>query len=196
MAKRISPEIQEILSAMNAGYWATSAGLLEKFLKENPESVKGWIDYGQSLGHLGRYPSAKQALMKAAELSETSEADAIYGLIGHQFRSQGQFDQALEWYQKQSDTSPQDATGRLFAGNIFLNRGDHAQAIQAFQQALTCDEGCFEEVYYSLGMAYLGQSEYTHAIQAFEKSLAIDSDFVAAKTALKDAVKAKSQTTR
>ena len=190
MSKNPPPEVQAILSAMDARHFATAASLLEKYLDENPTSQRGWIDLGTALSHLGRYERAEQAYLQAVALDE-SKADGIMGAIGHLHRSRGDFSTAMTWYQKQVDLAPDDSTGWLYLGNIQLNQGDAEAALASFQHASKCKSGCREEVHYSMGLAYRSAGELFQAKSEFEKAVQLDPKFEAAKVALKDVSKAK-----
>ena len=53
--KQIQAQAQAIISAADAGLFATTVALTETFLKENPDSVRGWLDLGHALTCLCRY---------------------------------------------------------------------------------------------------------------------------------------------
>ena len=87
--KKLSPEIQAILSASDAGLHATTISLVQQFLVENPDSPRGWIDLGRAFAQIFRFDEAEQAFNKVIELSEETSAAAIYGEIGNLYRIKG-----------------------------------------------------------------------------------------------------------
>lgn len=186
MAKTLPPEVQAIISASDAGLHATTIKLVQSYLVDNPSSPRAWLDLGHALGNLSRYAEAESAFNQAIELTEGGPVDAIYGEIGHLYRAQGKFEEAIAWYQKQVDADPQDASGYVFLGNVKRVQGKAEDAIETLNMALNCELGCLEEVHYSLGLAYRNHGQYFEAKVQFEKALAIDEKFAAAKTALKD----------
>lgn len=190
MAKKLPQEIQEIVSASDAGYHATAIKLLEKFLVSNAESQRGWLDFGHALAQVARYRDAEKAFKKAIELSDESERDAIYGELGNLFRSEGNFDVAAEWYEKQIQASPDDATGLLFLGSLELKRGNASVAVGLLERGLDCEDVCREETHFALGSAYRSLGELLKAKRNFEQALESDPNYLAAKVALNDVKKA------
>ena len=72
--KKLSPEIQAILSASDAGLHATTISLVQQFLVENPDSPRGWIDLGRAFAQIFRFDEAEQALeLQKALLSKQAE---------------------------------------------------------------------------------------------------------------------------
>ena len=183
--KKISPEAQAIISAADAGYFATTVKLVQRFLNDHPESQRGWLDLGLALAELGRYDEAESAFKKVIELDDGVSPEVL-GEIGNLYRSKGDFDSAISWYQKQIDAAPTNSMGHLYLGNIRLRRGEFDAAISIFETALTCDDVCLEEVHYSIGLAQRGKGDYKLAKVHFEKALVYDQEFAAAKVALKD----------
>ena len=186
MAKALPPEVQAIISASDAGLHATTVKLVQGFLADNPSSQRAWLDLGHALGNLARYSEAENAFNRAIELADGGPVDAIYGEIGHLYRAQGKFEEAVEWYQKQIDADPTDASGYVFLGNVQRVQGKSTEAIETFKLALNCELGCLEEAHYSLGLAYRNHGQYFEAKVQFEKAIAMDQKFAAAKLALKD----------
>ncbi len=183
--KKISPEAQAIISAADAGYFATTVKLVEQFLVDHPESQRAWIDLGLALAELGRYDQAESAFQKVVELDDGGSPEVL-GEIGNLYRSKGDFDAAMSWYQKQIDAAPNNSMGHLYLGNIRLRRGEFDAAISIFETALKCEDVCLEEAHYSIGLASRGKGDYQLAKTHFEKALVYDQNFAAAKVALKD----------
>ena len=177
------------MSAADAGFFATTVSLVEKFLIENPESIRAWLDLGLAQGQLGRYGEAESAFQKVIELEKAngdSESAAVLGEIGNLYRAQGQFDVAITWYEKQIAAAPKDSIGYLYVGNILMRQGKFPDAIEAFKKARECDGVCLEEVHYSLGLAYRSEGDFGEAKRQFELAVNYHSDFADAKIALKD----------
>jgi len=87
MANKLPPEVQAILNASDAGFYATTVQLLKPYLENNPDSQRGWIDYGHALGNLARYREAEVAYQRAIELTEEADRDSIYGTSQLRLRS-------------------------------------------------------------------------------------------------------------
>lgn len=183
--KKISAEAQAIISASDAGLYATTVSLVKKFLNSNPGSQRAWLDLGQSLGQLARYDEAENAFQKVIELSGDAAA-AMYGEIGNLYRAKGKFDAAISWYQKQIDADPGDSIGYLYLGNILMRQGNFEASKAAFQNALGCEGACLQEIHFSLGLANRCRGQLSEAKSHFEKAIEIDEQFRDAKIALKD----------
>ena len=193
MANKLPPEVQAILNASDAGFYATTVQLLKPYLENNPDSQRGWIDYGHALGNLARYREAEAAYQRAIELTEEADRDSIYGELGNLFRNEGNYPIAADWYRKQIDANPQDATGHVFLGSLELKRGDFAAAIEILQEGLQCETFCLEELHFALGNAYRALDEFTLAKVHYDKAIAADPKYDAAKTVLKDVKNALSE---
>ncbi|MFK7770330.1 MAG: tetratricopeptide repeat protein [Mariniblastus sp.] len=189
-AKKISPEVQAILSASDLGLLATTVKLVEKFLVDNPASQRAWLDLGRALVEMSRYDVAESAFQKAIELADGGPVDVIFGELGNLFRAKGDFDTAIGWYQKQIEADPNDGTGYLFLGNILFRQGNAEASIEACQKAAACEQVCLEEVHFSLGVAYRSLGNYSQAKTEFETALKLEEKFNAAKIALKDVTSA------
>jgi len=183
--KKISPEAQAIMSAADAGLFATTVKLVEEYLIDNPSSPRAWLDLGQAQLQLGRYFAAEKAYRKVIEL-DGAQPGPVYAEIGNLFRAKGDFKTASEWYQKQIDADPTDPIGHLYLGNLLLRKGEFEAAIASFENALTCEHVCMEEVHYSLGLAYRSKGDLPKAKQHFEAALNHEPSFADAKIALKD----------
>ena len=187
MAKKLPPEVQAILSASDAGLFATAADLLQEFLQANPENVRGWIDLGHALTQLCRYEAAEKAYQTALGLAGTDgPVEAIYGEIGHLYRAQGDFESAGQWYRKQIDQAPDDAIGYLFWGNLQLSAGDRQPAIETLQRGVECQDSVDESVHLALAHAYVAVEQYFEARQQLEKCLQFDPNLESARRLLKD----------
>ncbi len=186
MAKKLTPEVQAILSASDLGLHATTVGLVEKFLTDNPTSQRGWLDLGRALAQMSRYHEAGNAFQKAIERADGGPVDVIYGELGNLYRAQGDYSKAIQCYQKQIEADPNDGTGYLFLGNILFRQGNVEESIEACKKALACEEVCLEEAHYSLGLAYRSLGKFAEAKAEFESALKLEEKFAAAKVALKD----------
>ena len=193
MPKKLPPEVQAIVSASDAGFYATTVQLLKSYLENNPESQRGWIDYGHALGNLARYREAEAAYHRAIELTAEPDRDSIYGELGNLFRNEGNYEIATQWYCKQIEANPKDATGHVFLGSLEIKRGEFASAIEILQEGLECETVCFEELHFALGNAYRSLEEFTLAKVHYDKAIAADPKYDTAKTALKDVKNAISE---
>ena len=187
--KKLSPEIQAILSASDAGLHVTTISLVQKFLVEHPNSPRGLIDLGRAFAQVFRFDEAEQAFNKVIELSDEKSAAAIYGEIGNLYRTQGKFEQAVQWYEKQIAADPEDALGYLYLGNLLLRQGDFSSAGTVFHKALECKTACFDEIHYSIGLVNRSLENYGEAASHFKQAIELNDRHDDAKVALKDVKK-------
>ena len=186
--KQIQTQAQAIISAADAGLFATTVALTEAFLKENPDSVRAWLDLGHASTCLCRYDDAIAAYQKAIDLAKDAgqNPDGIYSELGQLHRQRGDFELAAECFQNQIEANPDDAAGYLMSATLLLQSGDPDQAIETLNRALDCPSGIKEEVHFSLGTTYRSKGELVQARDQFQRALSISPDYAAAKTALKD----------
>ena len=187
--KQIQAQAQAIISAADAGLFATTVALTETFLKENPDSVRGWLDLGHALTCLCRYDDAIAAYEKAIGLAKDAgqNPDGIYSELGQLHRQRGDFKSAADCFQNQIEANSDDAAGYLMSATLQLQSGQTDQAIETLTRALDCSSGIKEEVHFSLGTVYRSKGELVPARDQFQQALSISPDYAAAKTALKDA---------
>ena len=190
--QQIQAQAQAIISAADAGLFATTVALAEAFLQENPSSVRAWLDLGHALTCLCRYDDAIAAYQKATGLAEDAgqNPDGIHSELGQLYRQQGDFGSAAKCFQNQIDANPDDAAGYLMKATLQLQSGQPDQAIETLNRALDCSAGIKEEVHFSLGTAFRSTGDLVQARDQFQQALEISPDYAAAKSALKDTTSA------
>jgi len=185
-SKKLSPEVQAILSASDANLHATTISLVQKFLAEHPDSPRGWIDLGRALAMVFRFDEAERAFRKVIDTSDPNSAAALYGEIGNLYRTQGKFKDAIQWYEKQIAADEEDALGYLYLGNLLLRQGSLNDAETIFRKALNCKVACFDEVHFSLGIVYRCLGNYTDSATHFQQAIELNDRHTEAKIAFKD----------
>ena len=123
--QQIQAQAQAIISAADAGLFATTVALAKAFLQENPSSVRAWLDLGHALTCLCRYDDAIAAYQKAIGLAEDAgqNPDGIHSELGQLYRQQGDFGSAAKCFQNQIDANPDDAAGYLMKATLQLRSG-------------------------------------------------------------------------
>ena len=124
--KQVQAQVQAIISAADAGLFATTVTLADAFLKENPTSVRAWLDLGHALTCLCRYDDAIAAYQKAIGLAEDAgqNPDGIHSELGQLHRQRGDFDSAAKCFENQIDANPDDAAGYLMKATLQLQSGE------------------------------------------------------------------------
>jgi len=184
--KKLSSEVQAILSASDANFHATTISLVKQFLIEHPDSPRGWLDLGRAFAQVFRFDEAERAFRKVIDMSEPDSAAALYGEIGNLYRTQGKFNDAIHWYEKQIVADVEDALGYLYLGNLLMRQGRLNDAETIFRKALNCKVACFDEVHYSLGIVYRCLGNYTESASHFQQAIELNDRHTDAKIALKD----------
>ncbi len=194
--KHIQAQAQAIISAADAGLFATTVALAEAFLQEHPASLRGWLDLGHALTCLCRYDDAIEAYQKAIDLAKNVDEnlDGIHSELGQLHRQRGDFDSAAQCFQNQIDANPDDATGYVMKAALQLQSGQPDKSIETLNRALECSSGVPEEVHFSLGVALRSQGDLIQSREQFQQALSLAPDYAAAKTSLKDVKSAISET--
>ena len=106
--------------------------------------------------------------------------------MGRIYEDSGQFNKALEWFIKAHEHNNSEATFLIYQGVMLLRTEKFGEAVEVFQKATKCKEGCVEEAYYNLGIAQITQRNYKEALSCFEKALKLDPKYKEAKQQLRD----------
>ncbi|HCW05964.1 MAG TPA: hypothetical protein DGG95_01215, partial [Cytophagales bacterium] len=86
-----------------------------------------------------------------------------------------EFDQALALLESAKNLHPNDLEIYLSIGSVQSLRGQHAEAIAVYEEALTfADETEHDELYYNIGLAYQSLEDYEKAIEYYKKSIDIN----------------------
>lgn len=177
---------QQLITASDNQWYATTVRLADEYLKVQPESIKAMVDQGHALVKLARFDQALAVFQKAIDLLGDQNPDAIYGEIGNLHRERGDFDAAAEFYRKQIAGDANDATGYLFLGTLQFQQGDLESAEASLRSGLECEVGCEEELRYALGCVLRSAGKLDAARAEFESVLRIVPSDALAKNALKD----------
>ena len=177
---------QQLVTASDNQWYATTVKLADEYLAVQSDSIKAMLDKGHALTKLARYDEALTVFEAAIEKLGNENIDAIYGEIGNLYRDKGDFEKAQEYYQRQIEGDPDDATGCLFLGTLQFQQGDFANAEATLRTGLGRAEGCEEELRYALGSVLRSIGEFSDAKAEFEEVLRIVPGDALAKNALKD----------
>lgn len=177
---------QQLITASDNQWYATTVQLADEYLELQPDSIKAMLDKGHALTKLARYDAALSVFEAAIEKLGDTSPDAIYGEIGNLYRDQGDFAQATEYYRRQIEGDPNDATGRLFLGTLQFQQGNFTDAERTLREGLECEIGCEEELRYALGCVLRSMGQIKTARAEFEEVLRIVPNDTLAKNALKD----------
>jgi tetratricopeptide (TPR) repeat protein len=97
-------------------------------------------------------------------------------LRGITFTEKGNFDKALEDYNKAIDLDPNFAQAYYNRGLQFQDKEDFDKAIQDYTKAISVDQK-YKEAYYNRGNAFMKEGDSNKAIQDYSKAISIDTKY-------------------
>jgi tetratricopeptide (TPR) repeat protein len=135
---------------------------------------------------LGVYAEAQAALDHAEKFVPPQHLHLVVARRGHLLEAQGQFDEAEEKFMQAHRLDPNDATYLIYAGGAASCRGDLQLALDFYDRASRCAEGCIDEAHFNRGGKLLALKRYEEAAEAYREALRIDPEYVIARRRLED----------
>ncbi len=83
--------------------------------------------------------------------------------------SDGNFNEALDEFQKAVRSDPEDSEAQYYLGIAYSQSGDYIMAIPALKKALKLDPGLVG-AHYDLGVAYFARNNYTEALKEMKEA--------------------------
>ena len=122
--------------------------------------------------------TARQSQATAtAVAAELSKADYVrQGLV---YAEQGDYGQAITYYDQAIELDPDYADAYFYQGLAYSNLGDHKQAIADYTKAIELDPN-YAKAYNNRGVAYYYQGDYEQAIADYSKAIELDPDYAEA----------------
>jgi tetratricopeptide (TPR) repeat protein len=188
---------REILRAKNLGFVSTVIELCEAYIKDFPKvkAVGVWKFYADALSDSSNYSKSKYWYLKTIgelELQNSDVIDVVYCGLGKLYQRKGNLRKAAFWYQKASESNPEEASYLIYLGTSFYRLGKISEAEQILRKATNCKEGYIDEAFYNLGIVLGSRKKYQEALFCFEKAIEIDPKYALAKAAMKDVTQALS----
>ena len=160
--------------------------LCERFLEEHPDHGPALLRYSRNLIALGVYAEAQTALDHAEKVVPPQHLHLVLARRGHLLEAQGRFDEAVETFMEAHRLDPDDATYLIYAGGAAACRGDLHLALDFYDRASRCPEGCIDEAHFNRGGKLLALKRYDEAAEAYREALRLDPDYDIAKERLED----------
>jgi TPR repeat protein len=157
--------------------WETSLDQLMTQIKavtamQTPEEETGDTDKaGRTRGAAAPQPAAEPE-------RPTVNVDALYEQANAHARA-GEYDQAVEQYNRVIAGKPDHASALNNRGNVLLAKGQPDQAIADFDRAIALKPD-FAAAYCNRGNAFQGKAEYDRAIRDYTVALQLKPDLAAA----------------
>ena len=144
----------------------------------------------QSVINLHSQGKYQQALKQAKTLlKQFPNSSVLYNICGACSKGLGQFDDAIEAYNKAIAIKPDYSEAYNNMGMALGNQGEHEESIEAYKKALSIKPD-YADAYSNIGNALQEQGKLEEATEAFDNALSIKPDFADAHynrgNALKD----------
>ena len=98
-----------------------------------------------------------------------------YADRGDEYFSRGDFDKALEMYEKALEEDPEDSDILLKMGNVYLEKGIFEDAIVYYEKAIKEDSEMYE-AYLNMSRAFRGMGDMEKALASANKAAEFESD--------------------
>lgn len=182
---------------LRTGQAEGAAAYLRTVIEQRPWHYGAHYNLGQALVRLGRRSEAQHFLTRADSLQELQSkvehaqvtAETNPGLpmnwvrLGEMLRQSGRIEEALEAYQVARSLAPENLAVQHNLANLFLARGDTAQAVGRYRTILQQDS-TFTDAWLNLGVVYALSGEPDRARQAWQNVLRYVPGHSTAKTYL------------
>ncbi|CAF4225941.1 unnamed protein product [Rotaria sordida] len=149
----------------------------------------GWEKMGFLLRKLGENNKAEELYnMLLNEASNENDESYCYHCLGMIKNDLGQYDEAIEFYQKSLDieektlppNDPDLASSYNNIGLVHYNMGEYSKALSSYERsleikkiALPPNHPDFAQSYNNIGNVYINMGEYSKALSSYERSLEI-----------------------
>ncbi len=182
----IKSEWDRLSKAWSSGRIASTLILARRFVKAWPDFGQAWAVLGTTLVSLARYEEAEVALQRSIGLCESDSKRIAFAFMGELFKKKGEFETAIEWYNRAVELAPDHASSYIYLGMVLIDQGRLCDAEKILRKGVLCDRGCIEEAHFNLGFVLLAQDRHEEAADCFREAIQYDPEYRSAKNALKD----------
>mgnify|MGYP000865289014 CR=1 FL=1 len=170
---------------------ATAMRAFQAVVETDANHHDAYIQLGKLADRLNN-PLALQYLQNALRIDSTSRV-ALMSLAQY-YHQRGDFDQAIEWYQRAVTHHPLNGDVQYNMGLLYIERGDNAKdktaqtelwkkALKHFENATKFDVH-FGDAYYYVGLCHEKLGDLTNATRQYENAVRIGEELGQAKAAL------------
>jgi len=163
--------LDQLENYIRANQFKEAEPLLTDYVKEHPESSRGWYALGYSQFAQQKIGDSIRALAKCLQLDvKNSEAHKILGrdlmIIGRFDAAQIEFEQGIRY-------DPKSAEMHYNLGKLFSMQDNWAPGRQEFEEALRIDPS-YVEALDALGLTQEALSDNAGAVASYEKAIALN----------------------
>jgi tetratricopeptide (TPR) repeat protein len=163
--------------------------LMDRIREETDPDQEGWYRLGSVLLDMGQFDKSQQvygALLD--QTTDESEKATIYGQIASAKNGQGEYEEAITFYDKviEIDKKRLPPNHLNFAstynnlGEVYRKMGDYPKALSYYEKALEIKQQSlppnhlnFAATYNNIGIVYYHMGDYPKALLYYEKALEI-----------------------
>jgi len=170
-AKDDPARLDQLENYIRANQFKEVEPLLTDFVREHPESSRGWYSLGYSLFAQQKIGESIRALAKCLQLDvKNSEAHKILGrdlmIIGRFDAAQIEFEQGIRY-------DPKSAEMHYNLGKLFSMQDNWAPGRREFEEALRIDPS-YVEALDALGLTQEALGDNPGAVASYEKAIALN----------------------
>jgi tetratricopeptide (TPR) repeat protein len=163
--------LDQLENYIRANQFKEAEPLLTDYVKEHPESSRGWYALGYTLFAQQKIGESIRALAKCLQLDvKNSEAHKILGrdlmIIGRFDAAQIEFEQGIRY-------DPQSAEMHYNLGKLFSMQDNWAPGRKEFEEALRIDPS-YVEALDALGLTQEALGDDAGAVASYEKAIALN----------------------
>ncbi|CAF0750932.1 unnamed protein product [Adineta steineri] len=162
--------------------------LTDKIRQEILPNSKGWYRLGELLCKMGQFKKAQEVYEILLQRTDESGKAPIYYQLGLIKRNQGDYQEALTYYEKSlaidqktlPSNHPDFANTHNNVGLVYHNMGDYSKALSSHEKALAIQQQSLPSnhpdlgaSYNNIGSVYYHMGDYPKALSNYEKALAI-----------------------
>ncbi|CAF1429628.1 unnamed protein product [Adineta steineri] len=163
--------------------------LTDRIRQETFPDSEGWFRLGKLLFKMGQFNKAQEVYeISLHRTTDESDKAYIYHLLGMIKNDQGEYQEALTYYEKSRDiyeeTLPSNDInlGNIYndIGVVYEDMGDYPKALSYYEKALSIQQQSLPSNHSDLALSYIGLGnvyekigDYPKALSSYEKALEI-----------------------
>src|SRR5579859_56237 len=152
---------------------------IEEQNKEQKEftGLKALFDQGQALFGEKKYAEAAAMFEQAVPLAKDKNLIAVLGRLADSYEKAGQYDKAVENYQKAIAADPADAELHNSLGTVYAKTNKIPDAQAEFKKSAELNPAGASRAYFNLGVVMYNVGKMDEASAAFKKSTDADASY-------------------